>query len=195
MYTPVQNVGPTQQGASVGQNTFTTVRGLVVGGSGAAWNTFNYPTMYGAFTAGTAIEITAWGRFSTTGTPTVILGLYRNTTINDPVTTSPEVLAVSTAKTMTTGATNWEWHCVYRGRVQTNGTITTGGAIIGSGEWAFGTSLTAWTEVRWPETAPAAVAINTTVNSAFAIGWTWSASSGSNDVSCHEMDVKILPAV
>jgi hypothetical protein len=191
-YTPLLGVGPTQPGASVGQNTFTTVRGLVVGGSGAAWNTFNYPTIGAGLSAGASIRIEAWGRFSTTGTPTVIFGLYRGT-INDPVTTSPEILAVSTAKTMTTGAANWEWHCSYMGRVLTTGTTTTGGTIIGSGYWKFGTSLTAWTEVRWPETAPASVAIDTTINKGLAIGWTWSASSASNDVSCHGFDVMMIP--
>ena len=194
MYTPVQSIGPTQPGASVGQNTFTTVRGLVVGGSGAAWNTHAYPLTYGAtLNAGSEIIVEAWGRFSTTGTPTVILGLYRGTA-NDPVTTSPEILAVSTAKTMTTGATNWEWHCWYLGRVLSTGTTTTGGLIIGSGYWRFGTSLTAWTEVRWPETAPATVAIDTTQPKGLAIGWTWSASSGSNDVSAHCMDIRYVPA-
>lgn len=192
-YTPRVTIGPLQGGASVGQNTFTTVRGLVVGGSGAAWNTHAYPLMYGGLAAGTKLTIEAWGRFSTTGTPTVILGLYRGTA-NDPVTTSPEILAVSTAKTMTTGATNWEWHCSYLGRVVTTGTATTGGTIIGSGYWRFGTSLTAWTEVRWPETAPAAVAIDTTVNKGLAIGWTWGTSSASNDVSCHVFDVEFVSA-
>lgn len=193
-YTQIFNVGPSQQGASPGQNTFTTVRGLVVGASGAAWNTHNYPTMMGALPAGTAVHVYAWGVFSTTATPTVILGLYRGV-VNDPVTTSPEVLAVSTAKTMTTGASSWEWDCWYKGRVETTGTVTTGGTIRGTGYWRFGTSLTAWTESRWPETAPATVAIDTTINRGLAIGWTWSASSASNDARCHGMDVMLLPPV
>lgn len=193
-YAPIVEIGPSNPGSSVGQNTFTTVRGLVVGSLGQAWNTHAYPLQFGGFTAGSMIEIEAWGRFSTTGTPTVILGLYRGTA-NDPVTTSPEIWTVSTAKTMTTGATNWEWHAWFMARIVSTGTTTTGGNVIGSGYWRFGTSLTAWTEVRWPETAPANVAIDTTVNKAFAIGWTWSASSGSNDVSCHGFDVRYIPAV
>jgi hypothetical protein len=193
-YTPVFVVGPTQQGASPAQNTFTTVRGLVVGGSGATWNTNNYPATAPGLTAGTDIDVFAWGVFSTTGTPTVILGLYRGN-ILDPVTTTPEILAVSTAKTMTTGAATWQWECRYTGRVVKTGGVATGGSIIGNGEWRFGTSLTAWTSVRWPETAAAEVAIDTSVSKGIAIGWTWSASSASNTVSCHDVNILILPPV
>jgi hypothetical protein len=193
-YTQIFAVGPSQAGASTAQNTFTTVRGLVVGSSGAVWNTAQYPATAPGLTAGTTISIRAWGVFSGTGTPTVILGLYRGT-INDPVTTSPEILAVSTAKTMTTTAATWEWDCWYQGRVVKTGTVTTGGSIIGTGYWRFGTSLTAWTEVRWPETAPAEVAIDTTISKGLAIGWTWSASSASNTVTCHDMQVDVRPPV
>jgi len=193
-YTQIFAVGPSQGGASTAQNTFTTVRGLVVGGSAAVWNTASYPATAPGLSAGTNINVNAWGVFSTTGTPTVILGLYRGT-INDPVTTSPEILAVSTAKTMTTGAATWEWHCWWRGRVLTTGTVTTGGTIIGTGEWNFGTALTTDTRQRWPETAPASVAIDTTISKGIAIGWTWSASSSSNTVTCHDMQVDIRPPV
>lgn len=189
-YHPRVSLGPIKGGASIAQTTFTTVRGLVVGGSGAAWNEAAYPTLYGASVEeGTQFEVDAWGVFSTTGTPTVILGLYLGP-INDPVTTSPAILAVSTAKTMTTGATSWAWEAHYYGRIVEHGTT---GSIIGHGNWRFGTSLTAWTEVRWPETTPAAVAADTTVNKGLAIGWTWSASSASNSVTCHYMAVNVAP--
>lgn len=189
-YRPLYSVGPLKGGASVAQNTFTTVRGLVVGGSGAAWNEAAYPTLYGvSLEEGTQFDVEAWGVFSTTGTPTVILGLYLGP-INDPVTTSPAILAVSTAKTMTTGATNWEWHAWYDGRIQEHGTT---GAVIGTGRWEFGTSLTASTSQRWPETAPASVAVDTTVNKGIAVGWTWSASSASNTVTCHGLRCRTAP--
>jgi hypothetical protein len=193
-YTQIFAVGPSQAGASTAQNSFTTVRGLVVGSSGAVWNTAQYQATAPGLTAGTNINVFAWGVFSTTGTPTVILGLYRGT-INDPVTTSPEILAVSTAKTMTTGASTWEWSAQYWGRVVKTGTVTTGGSIIGTGQWEFGTALTTFTTVRWPETAPAEVAIDTTISKGLAIGWTWSASSASNTVTCHDMQVSIRPPV
>jgi hypothetical protein len=172
---------PTQQllaGTSVAQNTFTAAKDLPVGE-----NTSVFPMIYGGtLNPGSRIRIEAWGVASNTATPTLILGVYYGLVAGT-------ALAVSTAKTTTTAMTNWEWHLQWTGRVLAVGTS---GSIIGSGYWKLPTSLTAWTEIRLPETAPAAVTIDTTVNKQLSIGATWSASSASNTITCHDMDVQIV---
>lgn len=175
---PVQQLFP---GTSVAQNTFTSVRDIPFGE-----NTSMYPIIYGGtLQAGTRINVEAWGVASNTGTPTLILGVYYGTP------TSPVggvALAVSTAKTTTTAMSNWEWHIRWMGRVTA---IGVSGAIMSSGYWRLPTSLTAWTEIRLPETAPASVTIDTTINKGIGIGATWSASSASNTITCHDMQVQI----
>lgn len=172
--------GPLQSGTSIAQNTFTAAKDLPVGEFATS-----FPIIYGGqLQAGSHIQVEAWGVASNTGTPTLILGLYYGLVAGT-------ALAVSTAKTTTTAMSNWEWHLWYTGRVTGVGTATTGGSIMGSGYWNLPTSLTAWTQIRLPETAPAAVAIDTTTNKQISIGATWSASSASNTITCHECLVEI----
>lgn len=171
---PAQNLMP---GTSVAQNTFTAAKDIPVGE-----NTTIFPMVYGnQLQPGSTIRVEAWGVASNTATPTLILGLYWGLVAGT-------ALVVSTAKTTTTAMTNWEWHAWYTGRIVSTGTS---GSIIGSGYWRLPTSLTAWTEIRWPETAPAAVTIDTTINKQLSIGATWSASSGSNSITCHGMEVLV----
>lgn len=166
--------GPRAVGTSIAQNTFTAAKDLPVGE-----NATNFPIIQGGtLQPGSHITIEAWGVASNTGTPTLILGVYWGLVAGT-------ALAVSTAKTTTTAMSNWEWHLWYTGRISATGTATTGGSIIGSGYWNLPTSLTAWTQIRLPETAPAAVAIDTTVSKQISIGATWSASSASNTITCH----------
>lgn len=168
---------PLLDGASVAQNTFTAAKDIPCGDA-----TTQFPIIYGGqLQQGSSIRVEAWGVASNTGTPTLILGLYYGLVAGT-------ALVISTAKTTTTAMTNWEWHAWYTGRVTATGTS---GAIMGSGYWRLPTSLTAWTEIRWPETAPASATIDTTVNKQLSIGATWSASSASNTITCHGMEVLI----
>lgn len=169
--------GPLLDGASVAQNTFTAAKDIPCGDA-----VTSFPTILGAtLNQGSLISVQGWGVMSNTATPTVILGLYWGGVAG-------VALAVSTAKTTTTAMANWEFEFRWHGRVVATGTS---GSIMGSGAWRLPTSLTAWTEFRWPETAPAAVAIDTTVNKNLTLGVTWSASSASNTVTLHDMEVLI----
>lgn len=171
---------PTQQlfdGVSIAQNTFTAAKDIPVGDSASVFPTFTAQQLQ----QGTSIRLDAWGVMSNTGTPTLILGVYYGLVAGT-------ALAVSTAKTTTTAMTNWQWRLHYEGRIQSHGTA---GSIIGLGWWRLPTSLTAWTEFNLPETAPAAVTIDTTLNKSISIGATWSASSASNTITCHGMEVLI----
>lgn len=169
--------GPLLPGTSIAQNTFTAAKDLPVGESATA-----FPIIYGGqLQPGSRVDIEAWGVASNTATPTLILGIYYGLVAG-------VALAVSTAKTTTTAMTNWEWHLYYTGRVVTVGTT---GSIMGSGYWNLPTSLTAWTQIRLPETAPAAVTIDTTINKQISVGATWSASSASNTITCHDCNIRI----
>lgn len=173
-------VAPTQQyfdGTSVAQNTFTAARDIPVGDA----TTKFHQILGGQLQGGAQIRVRGWGVMSNTGTPTVILGLYYGAVAGT-------ALAVSTAKTTTTAMANWPFYFEYQGRVTVGGTT---GAIMGLGKWWLPTSLTARSEFAWPETAPASVAIDTTINKMLTLGVTWSASSASNTVTLHDMEVWI----
>lgn len=170
-------MGPPKAGASVAQNTFTAARDIPVGED----TTSLYVVPGNTLNAGSQISVEAWGVMSNTATPTIILGIYWGGVAGT-------ALAISTAKTTTTAMTNWEWHINWIGRCTGTGTT---GAIIGSGYWFLPTSLTAWTAIRFPETAPASVAVDTTIDKKVSIGATWSASSISNTITCHQMAVVV----
>lgn len=179
---------PTQQlfpGTSVAQNTFTAAQNLAVGESGSSTSTVagGVPYIPGkSLQPGANICIEAWGVASNTGTPTLILGVYWGGVAGT-------ALVVSTAKTTTTAMANWEWHLWLDVRVLTTGVS---GSMIASGYWRLPTSLTAWTEYRFPETAPAAVAsLDTTVDKLLTVGATWSASSALNTITMHNQRVYI----
>jgi hypothetical protein len=134
---------------------------------------------------GMEIEINAWGEFSNTATPTLILGLYWGGVAG-------VALAASTAVTTTTGATAWPWSIYYRGQIRALGTA---GSIKGSGQLQLPTSLTA-TSVRWiPETAAArTVAVDTTPGGgkALTVGAQWGTSSASNTITCYGMSIIVV---
>jgi|SRR6185503_14000229 len=174
-------VAPTQQyfdGISVAQNTFTAAKDIPVGDA-----TTKFHQIYGGTLQGGAqIRVKGWGVMSNTGTPTVILGLYLGGVAGT-------ALVVSTAKTTTTAMTNWPFNFEYQGRVQAGGTA---GSIIGWGKWYLPTSATVQTTILWPETAPAAIgSLDLTVNKMLTLGVTWGASSASNTVTLHDMQVWI----
>lgn len=175
---------PNQQlfpGASVAQNNFTSAKDLPIGENS------DLPLIYGrTLQAGSRITIDASGIASNTATPTLILGVYWGGVAGT-------ALAVSTAKTTTTAMTNWQWDLHLIVRVLTVGPLSTSSSMMPiNGYWRLPTSLTAWTEIRLPETAPASVtSLDTSVNKVISVGATWSAASASNTITCHDMRVTI----
>lgn len=130
---------------------------------------------------GVDIEIHAWGEFSTTGTPTLQLMLYINTTGSPLIDTG----AVTTGS----GAAAWLWELYYKGRIKTNGV---GGSLKGFGFVQFPTSLTAQTRTPLPITAALRTrAVDLSVPRAVGVGAAWGTSSVSNDVQCYGLDVTI----
>ncbi len=125
--------------------------------------------------AGSALRFTAFGVFSNTATPTLLLGIYYGGVAG-------VALAASGATTTTTGATNWPWRLELTSTVRTNGAT---GTIISQGFLDLATSLTAVTRIPIPATALATVTIDTTAAKALTVGAQWGASSVSNTLTCH----------
>lgn len=133
--------------------------------------------------AGTEIELNAYGNFSTTGTPTLLLGFYYGGVAG-------VALAASSAVTTGSAAASWPWLLYYRGRVRAVGTS---GQIVGQGVLQLGTSLTAFTTRPIPETLAArTVTIDTTIVKTITVGAQWGTSSASNTLTCNDMSVVVV---
>lgn len=131
---------------------------------------------------GTEIEIEAFGQFSTTGTPTLLIGAYLGGVAG-------VALAATSATTTGSGAAAWPFIYRYRGVVRAVGTA---GSINGQGYVMLGTSLTAHSVVACPATAAArTVTIDTTAAKSVTIGAQWGTSSASNTITLNDISVNI----
>lgn len=130
---------------------------------------------------GVRVKIEAEGRFSTTVTPTLVIGVAFGTVGATGALATPVVLAESAAITTASGAAAFQWRLEYRGIVTAFGTS---GTIVGTGSLEIGTSLTAISSTPIPITdALRTVTINTTIAQGVGIVATWSASSASNSIT------------
>jgi hypothetical protein len=130
------------------------------------------------YSVGTSFTIKAFGVLSTTGTPTLILGVYYGGT-------GGTALAVNSAVTQGSAVTNVPWRLEYDLIFRSNGATA---AAMGSGFVKFGASVSAWQtadEVPIPNTALATVSVDTTAAKEIALGATWSAASSSNTITPH----------
>lgn len=130
---------------------------------------------------GTGVEILASGQFSTTATPTLLVGAYYGAVAG---------VALAASAAITTGtATAWPWMYYYKGRVRAAGAT---GSIVGQGRLYLGTSLTVMSVNAAPATAAVrTVAIDTTTAKTITIGAQWNAASASNTITCNEIEVRI----
>lgn len=140
----------------------------------------------GKLRLGSKILISADGEFSTTGTPTLALGVYIGT-VAAAITT---VIAESGAITTGSGAAAWPWHLEWMGIVTGLGTS---GSVVGGGRLDLGTSLTAWTSVPMPTTqALRTITWDTTIARAIGVCATYGTSSSSNTVKVNNHMVQVL---
>lgn len=135
---------------------------------------------------GSKIKIEAEGEFSTTGTPTLVLGLYIGTAAG-AITT---VLAESSAITTASGAASFTWRLEYRGIITGLGVT---GACVGCGNLELGTALTTISSVPIPITlALRTIVWDTTIARAIGVCATWGTSSASNTVRTYNHSVLLL---
>ena len=134
---------------------------------------------------GAKILLKANGEYSSTGTPTLILGFYFGTSAG--AITLP--LGESSANATSTAGT-FPWSLELLGTIVGTGTA---GSIVAQGTCDFGTSLTAHTSTPIPITlALRTVAIDTTIDRAFGVCATWNASSASNTVRTNNLLAALL---
>jgi len=140
----------------------------------------------GKLRPGSQLEFDARGEFSTTGTPTLAVGLYLGTQV--PAITT--VIAESSAITTGSGAAAWPWEMHWEDLVTA---IGTSGSMTGHGYLKLGTSLTAYAaDAPIPTTAGArVVAIDTTIARAIGVCATWGTSSASNSIKVYKLSAGI----
>lgn len=126
-----------------------------------------------SLTIGSTITVEALAKFSNTGTPTLLLGVYYGGIAGTK-------LAATGATTTTTAATNWPVRLKYVGTVQSLGTS---GTIVGGGYVMLATSLTAFSLIPIDAAATAAVTIDTTAAKAVTLGAQWGTLSASNTLT------------
>jgi len=159
---------------AVTSDTFTGPQNLIAGTHTAPGSALNIPAYY--LKVGSTIRTEAFGSFSTTGTPTLVFGTYFGTT----------ALAVNVALTTASGAVTLPW------RMRTTTHVRSVAAVAGytlttitQGEFWYGTTLTAVTQIPIPGIAMATVNIDNSVAAAWTVQATYSASSASNIVVLH----------
>lgn len=145
----------------------------------------------GQLKRGTRFKIEAHGEYSSTGTPTIILGAYigsgyGTTDIPSAITT---VLAETGAISLATAAA-WPWKLDLTGLVTQGG--SSGSMLVGGNVYA-GSSLTALSDLAIPITqALRTVAFNANVANAVGICATFSASNAANTVKVNNLIATLL---
>lgn len=131
---------------------------------------------------GSALRFTAFGTFSNTSTPTLVLGIYYGYVAGT-------ALAATGATTTTTGATNWPWRIELTTIIRSTGSS---GTAMSQGFVDLATSLTAVTRIPIPATALATVTVDTSAAKGLSVGATWGTNSASNTLTCHGFNIESL---
>lgn len=132
---------------------------------------------------GSALRFEAFGVLSTTGTPTMNLGIYYGGVAG-------VALATTGAITQGSGVTNVPWRVSLLTLVRS---IGASGTAMSHGNTYFGSSVSALSaEVPMPATALATVSIDTTAAKVLSLGATWGTANASNTLTLHGFTVESL---
>ena len=122
------------------------------------------------------LRITAYGIYSTTGTPTLLLGAYYGGVAGT-------LLAATAANATASGAASYPWQLVLDIYVRTVGSS---GTMWCNGQAKAGSSLTAMTEYALPSSQTQPITINTTTANALTVGAQWGSASSSDTITCED---------
>lgn len=136
----------------------------------------------GSLETGQVIRVTARMKFSTTGTPTFLAGIYYGGIAGN------KLCAIGATATASTG-TNWP---IEVNALLVVNSVGTSGSITASGFVDLGTSLTAATHIPMDASAIAAVTVDTTTAKILTLGAQWGTNSASNTVQCIQWVVEGL---
>lgn len=137
----------------------------------------NYPYV------GQRLRVTAYGTFSTTGTPTLLLGVYWGGVAGT-------LLAATAANTTASGVTNvpWQLFCdIYVRSTGASGTVWCNGQVTLSTTLAGAASF-----YNLPTTQTQPITISTTTANALTVGAQWGTASASNTITCQDAYVETL---
>lgn len=129
---------------------------------------------------GQILRLTATGRFSTTGAPTLLIGAYWGGSAGVSLGNTGALTSVSGAAN-----TTWRYQCEIVVRsTGTSGTFMTTGTASGI------TAITAIAQV--PATAPAVATVDTTAAKALVIAAQWGTNSASNTITQHTWMIEAM---
>lgn len=143
---------------------------------------YTLPANFSQLAGATVFRLTAFGVFSTTATPTLLLGFYYGGVAG-------ALPLVTTGAVTTATATNFQWRIE---AITTIRTLGTSGTAWTQGFFGLGTSATAMSHLPLPAAAPAAVTVDTTAAKVISVGAQWSANSASNTVTCHHFLIEAV---
>lgn len=140
---------------------------------------FTFGTNYNFPQLGQEFTVDAWGHYSTTGAPTMILGLYYGGVAGT-------ALCATGAVVLGTTQTGLGWH--FHGNFLING-VGTSGTAKAQAHLEYGLTTITGGAALAPTTTPANVTIDTTVAKALTLGATWGTSSASNILIVHQFNI------
>lgn len=131
---------------------------------------------------GMRLEWVVFGRFSTTSTPTLTLGIYLGT----GAISSGQAVCATSALTTPSGVTNQTFRIEGNASIRAVGSSTSA-TIIGVSEVS---NVTTTATNMAPATAPATLGFDSTIANKIMVGATWGTSSASNTLTVHYFDVR-----
>jgi len=128
------------------------------------------------------LRVIAYGIFSTTGTPTLLIGGYYGGVAGT-------ALATTGAVTTGSGAANWPWRLqleIYVRTLGSSGTVWCNGIVF------LGTALTTISSLWIPNSQTQPITVDTTAAKALTVGAQWGTNSASNTITCEDMYVEAI---
>jgi hypothetical protein len=132
--------------------------------------------------AGQRLRITAYGIYSSTGTPTLLLGGYYGGVAGT-------LLAATAANAVASGAASDPWQLyldIYVRSTGSSGTVWCNGLVN------VGSSLTGVTTYTIPSSQTQPITINTTTANALTVGAQWGTANSANTVTCEDAYIEAL---
>jgi hypothetical protein len=127
-------------------------------------------------------QIRGYGIYSSTGTPTLLLGIYYGGVAGTAI-------VATAANAVASGAASDPWRIEVDISVRTVGSS---GTVWANGWAKVGSSLTAYTEYALPSSQTQPITINTTTANAWSIGAQWGTANSSNTITCEDLIVELL---
>jgi hypothetical protein len=131
---------------------------------------------------GKRFRLRAYGIYSTSGTPTLLLGAYFGGVAG-------ALLAATAANATASGAASYPWKLSLDLYVRGVGAS---GSIWCNGQADVGSSLTAYTGYALPSSQTQPISVNTTTAQALTVGAQWGTSSASDTITCEDAYIEDL---